>query len=126
LWPLAFPKKPHPVKPLASGIVGQIAERMGWSTAYARGVLQGWKLRDHYCEAVLRHDRRSSLDGEEVAESVDDTAREMARKRLATLAARRLKAEQERAAGSAKRNVEISDSAARSAEQVNRRRADAV
>jgi sRNA-binding protein len=104
LWPLAFPKKSHLVKPLASEVVEKIAERMGWSVPYTRGVLQAWKMRDRYCDAVLRYDRRRNLDGEETAETVDDVARTMATQRLAVLAERRLKArqaEQERAAAGA-------------------------
>jgi hypothetical protein len=54
--------------------------------------LRGWKLRRAYYEAVLRHDRRFNLDGEEVAEAmVEETAREQARRQLARLAARRAK-----------------------------------
>lgn len=94
LWPLAFPKKGHLVRPLACGIAEEIAERTGWSVAYTHGVLQAWKLRDRYCDAVLRYDRRWNLDGEETAETVDDVGRKMARERLALLAERRSKARQ--------------------------------
>jgi hypothetical protein len=65
----------------------------------SRGVLEGWKGRCAYCEAVLRYDRRWNPNGEEVAESVvDERAREMARRRLAAMEARRLSAEKEEAA----------------------------
>jgi len=99
LWPLAFPKKAPLVRPLSGDAVGQIVEQTGWSRAYARGVLEGWKSRYAYCEAVLRYDRRWNLNGEEVADSVvSEVARDMARRRLAAMEARRLKAEQEKAA----------------------------
>jgi sRNA-binding protein len=119
LWPLAFPKKSHLVRPLSSGIVEKIVERTGWNPAYTRGVLQSWKMRDRYCEAVLRYDRRSNLDGEETAETVSDIARKMARERLATLAARRLKREQERAA--AQSNPETNDSSSPGQSTTDRR-----
>lgn len=91
LWPLAFPKKSHLVRPLAVD-VQQIAEKAGWSRSFAQGVLVGWKMRYAYCAAVLHYDRRCNLNGDEVAEStVDEDARTMARKRLAAMEARRLK-----------------------------------
>jgi sRNA-binding protein len=97
LWPNAFPQQRHLVRPLVTGVAGQIAERMGWSHQYTTGVLRGWKLRRAYCEAVLRYDHRFSLDGEEVAEAVvEDGAREQARRQLARLAARRVKDSKER------------------------------
>ena len=80
LWPNAFPQKGHLVRPLVSGIIGQIAERTGWSPRYTTGVLRGWKLRRAYCDAILRYDYRFTLDDEEVAEAVvEDAAREQAR-----------------------------------------------
>ena len=92
LWPLAFPKKSHLVRPLALGAVEQIIEQTGWSRAYARGVLQGWKSRYAYCEAVLRYDRRWNLKGEELTEStVDEVARKTARQQIEAKEARRLK-----------------------------------
>jgi sRNA-binding protein len=92
LWPNAFPRQWHLVRPLVAGLAGQIAERTGWSPQYTTGVLRGWKLRRAYCEAVLRYDHRFNLDGEEVAEAiVEETAREQARRQLARLAARRAK-----------------------------------
>ena len=98
LWPLAVPKKAALVRPLSSDAIGQIIEQTGWSHAYARGVLDGWKGRAAYCEAVLRHDRRWNLNGEEVADSVvDEAARSMARSRLTAKEARR-KAEREKQA----------------------------
>ena len=112
LWPLAFPKKSHLVKPLASRVARQVAERTGWSPAYTRGVLQAWKSRSAYCYAVLGNERRSNLDGQEVAEIVDDEARKMARNQLARIAARRAKLEQKKAAAAAKPVPEMSNSAA--------------
>ena len=96
-WPNAFPQQRHLVRPLVAGLAGQIAERTGWSPQYITGVLRSWKLRRAYCEAVLRHDRRFSLSGEEVAEAVvEEGAREQARRQLARLAARRVKDSKER------------------------------
>jgi sRNA-binding protein len=90
LWPSAFPQKGHLVRPLVSGIIGPIAERTGWSPRYTAGVLQGWKLRRAYCDAVLRYSHRFTLDGKEVADAVvEDAAREQARNQLARIAARR-------------------------------------
>ena len=98
LWPNAFPQKGHLVRPLVSGIIRPIAERTGWSPRYTAGVLQGWKLRRAYCDAVLRYDHRFTLDGEEVAEAVvEDAAREQARTQLARIAARQRRAEQRKA-----------------------------
>ena len=96
LWPAAFPFKFRLVKPLKVGVLKEIAARTGWSYPYASGVLKGWKLRSAYCEAVLRHDRRVNLDGEEVAETVDEEARTLARKQLAAIAARKAR-QQEKA-----------------------------
>jgi hypothetical protein len=73
--------------PLTSGAAGEIGSAMGWSHPYRIGVLSGWKLARTYCEAVLSHDQRIALDGAP-AEPVDAEAKEMAAKRLATLAAR--------------------------------------
>jgi sRNA-binding protein len=100
LWPNAFPQKGHLVRPLVSGIIGQIAERTGWSPRYTTGVLRGWKLRRAYCDAILRYGYRFTLDGEEVTEAVvEDAAREQARTQLARIAARRRRAEQRKAEG---------------------------
>jgi hypothetical protein len=94
-WPKAFPQQAHLVRPLVSGLAGQIAERMGWSPRYAAGVLRGWKLRRAYCQAVLHYERRWNLEGEEVADAVvEDAARELASKQLARIAARRAKRQQ--------------------------------
>jgi hypothetical protein len=99
LWPVAFPKKSHLVKPLVSSIIPQIVERTGWSTSYTKGVLHAWKQRSAYCFAVLQNERRCNPNGEELADTViDDSAREQARRQLATIAASRLKAEEKRAA----------------------------
>ena len=84
-WPLAFPDRG--ARPLALGSVGQIAEAMGWSIPYTIGVLTYWKMAPFYCQAVLAHDQRITLDGEP-AEPVDAEAKELATKQLAKLAAR--------------------------------------
>jgi len=84
-WPLAFPLQD--ARPLALGTVGQIAEAMGWSVPYTIGVLTYWKMAPFYCQAVLSHDQRITLDGEP-AEPVDAEAKELAAKQLAKLAAR--------------------------------------
>jgi sRNA-binding protein len=82
------------VRPLALGLAPAIAERMGWTHWYARGVLQGWKARYAYCNAVLGHGHRFNLDGEPVVEeAIDDMARKMARQQLAGHRKRRLKRE---------------------------------
>ena len=62
-WPLAFPRAPDKVRPLASGGASILAEALGWSHAYARAVLIVWKLRDTYCRAVLAYSQRINLDG---------------------------------------------------------------
>ena len=84
-WPLAFPVRHQDVRPLALGTVGQIAEAMGW---YTIGVLTYWKMAPVYCQAVLSHDQRVTLDGAP-AEPVDAEAKELATKQLAKLAARK-------------------------------------
>jgi sRNA-binding protein len=116
LWPKAFPKKSHLVKPLASGLIRQIAEKTGWSIPYTRGVLFRWKASARYCIAVIWNDRRVNLEGEETEETVDDKAREQARGRLAKIAARREKMEQEKAAEAAQREFVSGDLAAPAAE----------
>jgi len=87
-WPLAFPVKHQDVRPLAVGIPSEIAAVMGWSFPYTLGVLGGWKMAPVYCRAVLSHDQRIALDGTPV-ETVDAEAKDLATKRLATLAARK-------------------------------------
>jgi sRNA-binding protein len=84
-WPLAFPERD--ARPLALGTVGQVAEAMGWSIPYTIGVLTYWKMAPFYCQAVLSHDQRITLDGAP-AEPVDTEAKELAAKQLAKLAAR--------------------------------------
>jgi sRNA-binding protein len=83
-WPLAFPDRG--ARPLALGSVGQIAEAMGWSVPYTIGVLT-WKMAPFYCQAVLSHDQRITLDGAP-AEPVDAEAKKLATRQLAKLAAR--------------------------------------
>jgi sRNA-binding protein len=89
-WPIAFPVKPHDVRPLALGAADEIAAAMGWSASYARGVLVFWKMGPAYCRAVLGCDHRIALDGTP-AEPVDAGAKDLATKQLATLAARKAK-----------------------------------
>ena len=73
-WPLAFPAKSHLVRPLAIGLLDTIAAEMGWTKFYTRAVLERWKARDAYCQAVLRHPARIALDGSETGDVVDDVA----------------------------------------------------
>jgi hypothetical protein len=86
-WPKAFPAKSDEIRPLASGIKQTVMEAFGWTPAYTRAVLKGWKLRAAYCQAVLRHKKRINLDGSTSDEEVDDEARRLARVRLDKLAA---------------------------------------
>jgi sRNA-binding protein len=88
-WPRAFPVKSHELRPLASGAVPIVAAEMGWTKAFARGVLKNWKSREPYCRAVLAHAARITLDGSESGEIVADEARALASERLAWCAARR-------------------------------------
>jgi sRNA-binding protein len=87
-WPLAFPVKDQDVRPLAIGATGAIAAAMGWSLPYTLGVLGRWKMAEVYCQAVLSHDQRITLDGAP-AEMVDAEAKNLAAKQLAKLAARK-------------------------------------
>jgi sRNA-binding protein len=86
-WPLAFPVQHQDVRPLALGIAHQIAAGMGWSLPYTLSVLRRWKMAAVYCQAVLSHDQRITLDGAP-AEPVDAGARDLAAAQLARLAAR--------------------------------------
>jgi sRNA-binding protein len=97
-WPKAFPTKSHEVRPLAS-VTAELQEALGWSPAYARGVLSAWKARESYCRAVLTYSRRIGLDGSLTEGVVDDDARAMATARLEQIAARKVK-EAARAAAS--------------------------
>lgn len=100
LWPAAFPDKFRLVKPLKSKALADIVGRTGWSPAYARGVLQAWKQRAAYCEAVLRENLRVDLNGEPLSETVDERARDDARKRLTEIAARRARQQEKLKAAS--------------------------
>ncbi len=102
-WPKAFPAKGHEVRPLANA-TSAIAEALGWSNAYARGVLSPWVLREAYCRAVLAHAMRINLDGSESELTVEDDARAMATKRLEQIAARKAQ-EPERKAKEAERKA---------------------
>ncbi len=87
-WPLAFPVEQQHVRPLAMGVARQVAAAMGWTLPYTLGVLGRWKMAAVYCQAVLCCDQRIALDGSP-AETVDAEAKDLAAKRLATLAARK-------------------------------------
>ena len=69
-WPLAFPVQAQDVRPLALGVAHQVAAGMGWSFPYTLSVLRRWKMAPVYCQAVLSHDQRITLDGT-LAETVD-------------------------------------------------------
>ena len=86
-WPVAFPEENQAVRPLSLGAAGAISTAMDWQLPYTRGVLSIWKMTPAYCQAVLSHDQRITLDGAP-AEAVDANSRELAAKRLAELAAR--------------------------------------
>jgi sRNA-binding protein len=86
-WPLAFPEENQAVRPLSLGAAGEISAAMDWQLPYTRGVLSIWKMTPAYCQAVLGHDQRITLDGAP-AEAVDANSRDLAAKRLAELAAR--------------------------------------
>jgi sRNA-binding protein len=87
-WPVAFPVKDQDVRPLAIGAANEIATAMGWLLPYTLGVLGRWKMASVYCQAVLCHDQRITLDGAP-AEPVGAEAKDMAAKQLARLAARK-------------------------------------
>ncbi len=70
-------------------MTAELQAALGWSNAYARGVLHAWKMREAYCRAVLAHAMRINLDGSESELTVDDEARAMATARLAVIAARK-------------------------------------
>src|SRR5208282_4567171 len=89
-WPNAFPTKSHEVRPLAS-VTAELKAALGWSNAYAKGVLHAWKARESYCRAVLTYSRRIDLDGSLTEGVVDDNARAMATARLEQTAARKAK-----------------------------------
>jgi len=86
-WPLAFPVWAQDVRPLTLGVANQVSVTMGWSLPYTVGVLNYWKIGPVYCQAVLAHDQRITLDGAP-AEPVDAEAKDLAAKQLAKLAAR--------------------------------------
>ena len=77
------------MRPLTNTATGEISAAMSWTHAYTVGVLAGWKLGLTYCHAVLHHDERITLDGAS-AEPVDAKAKDLAQKRLATIAARKV------------------------------------
>jgi sRNA-binding protein len=69
------------------GVAGQVAEAMGWSLPYTLSVLRRWKMAPVYCQAVLAHDQRITLDGAP-AEPVDAEAKNLAIKQMVRLEAR--------------------------------------
>jgi sRNA-binding protein len=83
-WPLAFPKDNRRVRPLAN-LSAPVAEAMGWTPAFATGVLRGWKARSAYCHAILKYPVRIDLAGQPTEQVVDDAARAMARSQLAAI-----------------------------------------
>jgi sRNA-binding protein len=85
-WPLAFPVKGEDVRPLAISATDEIAAAMGWSRPYTLGVLRHWKMTAAYCQAILRHEQRITLDGAP-AEPVGAEAKDLAAKQLERLAA---------------------------------------
>ena len=60
---------------------------MGWSIPYTLSVLRPWKMAAVYCQAVLSHDQRITLDGAP-ADPVDAEAKDLAARQLARLAVR--------------------------------------
>jgi hypothetical protein len=85
-FPLVFPEDIKAVKPLHHSVTAAVAQAMGWTLPFARGVVKGYKLSIPYCHAVLRHRERIGPDGEPVAGStVDDADRFSARCRIADL-----------------------------------------
>lgn len=101
LWPAAFPNKFKLVKPLTSRAQADIIARTGWSPAYTRGVLQAWKMSRGYCEAVLRENHRVDLNGKPLPETVDERARDDARKQLEAIAVRKARQQEKLKAASA-------------------------
>jgi hypothetical protein len=87
-WPVAFPVKDQDIRPLAIGAANEIGTAMGWLLPYTLGVLGRWKMASVYCQAVLCHDQRITLDGAP-AEPMGAEAKDMAAKQLARLAARK-------------------------------------
>jgi sRNA-binding protein len=85
-WPLAFPVHDKDVRPLAVDAAHEIAVVMGWSYPYTLGVLSRWKMAPLYCQAVLNHPQRITLDGSP-AEMVEAKAKDLATKHLARRAA---------------------------------------
>jgi hypothetical protein len=82
-FPLVFPEDIKAVKPLHHSVTAAVAQAMGWTFPFARGVVKGYKLSIPYCHAVLRHRERIGPDGEPVAGStVDDADRFSARCRI--------------------------------------------
>jgi sRNA-binding protein len=108
-WPAGFPTVPSKVRPLVTGTSKTIAEALGWSVPYTRGVLLVWKNRTAYCNAVLRYRERINLDGLVSGEEVDDRARVLAQQQLARIA---LEAVERAAAEQAARTAAEAETAA--------------
>src|SRR3954453_14224682 len=86
-FPPVFPEDITAVKPLHHNVTAAVAQAMGWTFPFARGVVKGYKLSIPYCHAVLRHQERIGPDGEPVEGStVDDADRFRARCRIADFA----------------------------------------
>ena len=83
-WPLAFPAYDEDVRPLAVDAAHEIAAVTGWSYPYTLGVLSRWKMAPLYCQAVLSHDQRITLDG---SPAEMPKAKDLATKHLARRAA---------------------------------------
>lgn len=96
-WPQGFAKQRELIRPLVSGVVAEIAAALGWSKPYTRAVIEVWKLRDGYCEAVLRDERRYDLSGAVTDQIVDERAREDARQQLARRRATELRRQEKSA-----------------------------
>jgi sRNA-binding protein len=85
-WPAIFGDR-KAIRPLASTVMIDVAQALGWTNPYARGIFQVWKNQRAYCLAILKYPIRIHLDGTHSEELVDDRARELAAKRLEQIGA---------------------------------------
>lgn len=88
-FPDAFPDNTRDIRPLKLNVANEIAEKLGLSYHFVRGVLRHYVMSAKYCRAVLRHDERIGLDGRPNGEAIDEAARSLARVRLARIRERR-------------------------------------
>lgn len=88
-FPDAFPENIRDIRPLKLNIANEIAENLGMSYHFVRGVLRHYVMSARYCRAVLRHNERVGLDGRPNGEPIDEAARSLARVRLARIRERR-------------------------------------